>query len=106
MSYPGCHGSVDPAGVQFLVLPKDPAAAQGALIEHYEAGRAPSRPYSRSMDNESITDDDLLYQLQLAQQTIPGTAADPERGRAAWKVVVDLTRELERRYPPAAEPLP
>ena len=58
------------------------------------------------MDNESITDDDLLYQLQLAQQTIPGTTADPERGRAAWKLVIDLTRELERRYPPAAEPLP
>ena len=58
------------------------------------------------MDNESITDDDLLEQLQRAHQTIPGTAADPERGRAAWKVVLDLTRELERRYPPAAEPLP
>ena len=58
------------------------------------------------MDYESITDDDLLDQLQRAQQTIPGTAADSERGRAAWKVVVDLTRELERRYPPAAEPPP
>jgi len=58
------------------------------------------------MDYESITDDDLLDQLQRAQQTIPGTAADPERGRAAWQVVVDLTRELERRYPPVTEPLP
>ncbi len=58
------------------------------------------------MDNESITDDILLDQLQRALQTIPGTAFDHERGRAAWKVVVDLTRELERRYPPATEPLP
>ena len=53
-----------------------------------------------TVDYESMSDDDLLDELHEAQKCVPGIAVDREVGLAAWEVVIELTRELERRYPP------
>ena len=58
------------------------------------------------MELEALGDDALLGELHRAQQDILGIYANPDQGRAAWQRVIDVTRELERRYPPASEPLP
>ena len=57
------------------------------------------------MDYVSMSDDELLDDLHQAQRAIPRIAVDRKVGLAAWEVVIDLTRELEGRYPPTAEPL-
>jgi hypothetical protein len=56
------------------------------------------------VDLASLSDEDLLAELGAAQQAVVET---PDRGerRAAWQRVMDATRELERRYPIATEPL-
>jgi hypothetical protein len=56
------------------------------------------------VDLANLSDEDLLAELGAAQQAVVET---PDRGerRAAWQRVMDATRELERRYPIATEPL-
>ena len=54
---------------------------------------------------EALSDAQLLDALRDAQTQVTMHSADPEKRQAAWQEVVDLMRELERRYPPATEPV-
>jgi hypothetical protein len=56
------------------------------------------------VDLANLSDEDLLAELRAAQQGVVETPDRVER-RAAWQRVMDATRELERRYPIATEPL-
>jgi hypothetical protein len=59
---------------------------------------------SRGVDLANLSDEELLAELRAAQQGVVETPDRVER-RAAWQRVMDATRELERRYPIATEPL-
>lgn len=56
------------------------------------------------MDPGELSDSVLLDALHEAQQKLP-QYDDPQLRHDAWQEIVVLTRELERRYPPAPEPL-
>jgi hypothetical protein len=56
------------------------------------------------MEVGELSDGDLLDALHEAQQHVP-QQEDPKHRHDAWQQVILLMRELERRYPPAAEPL-
>jgi len=57
------------------------------------------------MELGELSDGDLLAALHEAQQDVP-RHEDPKRRHDAWEQVILLIRELERRYPPAPQPLP
>jgi hypothetical protein len=56
------------------------------------------------MEPRELSDGDLLNALYAAQQTLP-EQEDPTQRHDAWQEIIVLMRELERRYPPAPEPL-
>jgi len=56
------------------------------------------------MELGELSDGDLLDALHEAQQHVP-RHEDLKDRYDAWQQVVLLLRELERRYPPAPEPL-
>ncbi len=56
------------------------------------------------MEPGSLSDEELLDELRAAHDDVV-RSPDPEKRRAAWERVIVATRELERRYPPASEPL-
>ncbi len=53
------------------------------------------------MEPEHLSDADLLDALNDAQRTVAAGPAQVTGRPEAWQRVVALTRELERRYPPA-----
>jgi len=57
------------------------------------------------MELGELSDGDLLAALHEAQQDVP-RHEEPKRRHDAWEQVILLIRELERRYPPAPQPLP
>lgn len=63
-----------------------------------------SSPYAVCMELGELSDGDLLDALHEAQQDVP-RHEDPKHRHDAWQHVILLMRELERRYPPAPEPL-
>jgi hypothetical protein len=56
------------------------------------------------MDASTFSDAQLLEELRSAQEAIIKDS-DAERRRDDWQRVIDATRELEKRYPPAVEAL-
>ena len=54
---------------------------------------------------ETLSDAQLLDALRDAQTQVTLHAADQEKRQGAWQEVIDLMRELERRYPPATDPV-
>jgi hypothetical protein len=57
------------------------------------------------MELSDRSDDELLAELRSAQQAVVEAGGEIAERRRSWQRVMDATKELERRYPIAAEPL-
>ncbi len=59
---------------------------------------------ARMADYRKLSDRELFEQLKVEHEKLP-LNHDPDERRELWREINGLAAEIERRYPPSAEPL-